>query len=238
MVRRRPETRLEALLESAARVFTARGYRRTQMADVAAAMGIAAGTLYLYVESKEALFHCLVERGWTDEVTAPELPIRTPSAAATLAAVRERLTAAMHLPRLEAALRGPIPRDTAAEFADIVRELYAMVSRYRLGIRLLERSALDWPELAEVLYGDTRARLFASLEEYVRSRIAAGGFRPVPDVPSAARLINESVAWFAMHRFGDPHSADLDDRLAAETVVDTLVHAFTKPAPRRRGPDP
>jgi len=234
MVRRRSDTRLGELVECAARVFTTRGYRRAQMADVAAAMGVAPGTLYLYVESKEALFHFLVERGWTDDLATPELPIATPAAAATLELLRRRLAAAMRLPRLEAALRGPVPRDVAAELAAIVRELYGMVARYRLGIRLLERSALDWPELAAVLYGEARAGLFASLEAYLRARIAAGRVRPVPDVGAAARLVNESVAWFAMHRYGDPHSAGLDDRLAEDTVVDAMVHALVVPRPSRR----
>lgn len=232
MVRRRPDSRLAELVESAARVFTVRGYRRTQMADVAAAMGVAPGTLYLYVESKEALFHFLVERGWTDELVAPELPIRTQPAAATLGLLRDRLATAMRLPRLEAALRGPVPRDATAELAGIVRELYDMVARYRVGIRLLERSALDWPELAGILYGDARASLFAALEAYLRTRIEAGRFRAVPDVAGMARLVNESVAWFAMHRYADPHSAGLDDRLAEETVVHTLVSALAKSPPR------
>ena len=56
MVRRVPESRLEDLLACATRVFIAQGYRRTQMSDVAEALGVAKGTLYLYVESKQALF--------------------------------------------------------------------------------------------------------------------------------------------------------------------------------------
>jgi Bacterial regulatory proteins, tetR family len=56
MVRRTPEHRFQDLLDAATRVFIAQGYRRTQVADVAEAMRVAKGTVYLYVESKEALF--------------------------------------------------------------------------------------------------------------------------------------------------------------------------------------
>lgn len=56
MSRRIPEARLEQLVDAAARVFIERGYARTQMADVAAALGVAKGTIYLYVESKEVRF--------------------------------------------------------------------------------------------------------------------------------------------------------------------------------------
>ena len=56
MTPRPPPARFPDLIQAATRVFLAQGYRRTQMADVAAAMDAAKGTLYLYVESKEALF--------------------------------------------------------------------------------------------------------------------------------------------------------------------------------------
>ena len=55
MARSIPVGRLEHLVDCATSVFIDQGYRRTQMADVADALGVAKGTLYLYVESKEAL---------------------------------------------------------------------------------------------------------------------------------------------------------------------------------------
>src|SRR5262249_62102268 len=56
MPRRTPEDRLEQLVECATRIFIEQGYAHTQMADVAAALGVAKGTVYLSVESKEAPF--------------------------------------------------------------------------------------------------------------------------------------------------------------------------------------
>ena len=56
MARQIPEDRLPQLLDAATRVFVEQGYRRTQMADVAAAMGVAKGTLYLFSMDKEDLF--------------------------------------------------------------------------------------------------------------------------------------------------------------------------------------
>ena len=56
MPRTIPDDRLAKLVDCATEVFIAQGYQRTQMADVAKALGVAKGTLYLYVESKDALF--------------------------------------------------------------------------------------------------------------------------------------------------------------------------------------
>ena len=66
MARPIPPERFDQLVRTAAEVFIRNGYRRTQMADVAEALGIAKGTVYLYVESKEALFD-VVARHVDDE---------------------------------------------------------------------------------------------------------------------------------------------------------------------------
>jgi len=68
VVRRVPTDRIERLIECATEVFIDQGYRRTQMSDVASALGVAKGTLYLYVDSKEALFD-LVAR-YADDLRA------------------------------------------------------------------------------------------------------------------------------------------------------------------------
>src|SRR4030095_17158399 len=87
-------------------VFIEQGYARTQMADVAAALGVAKGTVYLYVESKEALFD-LVAR-YADAARPferkPPLPVRTPKPGATIKYVRERLVHRQLTPTLAKAL--------------------------------------------------------------------------------------------------------------------------------------
>src|SRR5437867_992642 len=150
MARRIPDDRLQRLVECATEVFIEHGYRRTQMADIAAAMGIAKGTLYLYVESKEALFDLVgrcadVERPFEKP---PKLPVRTPKPGATLKYVRERLTKTQVPPTLIAALSQQRVDDPRAELEGIVRDLYDTVARNRRGLKVLDRSARDHPALA------------------------------------------------------------------------------------------
>lgn len=229
MARRRPDNRLPDLIEAGVRVFTERGYQRTQMADVAKAMGVAPGTLYLYVESKEALFHLLVERGWSSEPTSlPELPIRTPAPGATLQMLRRRLADGAALPALDKALASRRVPDPAAELEAILREFYDTVARNWRGIRLLEHSALDWPELAALFYTDMRRSILSRLTRYLERRIEQNHLRRVPDVAATARFINETVAWFAMHRHNDRDAKSISDELAATTVIDLLLHALLR----------
>jgi AcrR family transcriptional regulator len=225
-----PEQRLEAIIAAAVRVFLQRSYRRAQMADVARELGISAGNLYNYVESKEALFHLVALRGFGGpEDAAPQpLPVPTPAPGETLALLRRRLGAEVVPPSLEAALTRKRVADPRRELEVIVRELYANVARKRKGIVLLERSAHDWPELAALFYVGMRRELLARLARYLRARMDAGLLRRVPDPALAARFVNETIAWFAMHRFGDPDSKDVDPSVCEDTVVDLVVHALAK----------
>src|SRR4029450_12157737 len=72
-----PEDRLEDLIRAGAAVFSRRGYRRTQMAEVAREMGGSPGNLYNYVEGKDALFHLVLRREFGERPgeEPPELPV-------------------------------------------------------------------------------------------------------------------------------------------------------------------
>src|SRR5262245_31258953 len=53
----------DAILRAAIDVFADRGYFNAQVADVARAAGVAAGTVYLYFRSKDDLLISIFERG-------------------------------------------------------------------------------------------------------------------------------------------------------------------------------
>ncbi len=159
---------------------------RTQMADIAREMGVSPGTLYNYVEGKEALFHLLIDRALLEEtLPRPALPIATPPPGATVERLRERLMAAVALPRLGAALSRQRVRDPRGELEGIVRELYALVEKTRLAITLIERSALYLPELARLFYVEVRRDLLNRVRHPGESRgpVSCGipGFRLAPE---------------------------------------------------------
>lgn len=60
--RRRKEARPDEILDAALALFAARGFAATRMCDVARRAGISKGTLYLYFDSKEAIFREVVRR--------------------------------------------------------------------------------------------------------------------------------------------------------------------------------
>ena len=232
MPRETPPDRIAELVRCAARVFVEQGYRRTQMADVADALGVAKGTLYLYVESKEALFDLALRYA---DVAAPfadppVLPVPTPRPGQTLRYVRERLASNRAPAALLKARAGRAAPDARAELEAIVRELYGMLSANRVGIKLLDSSARDIPELAALWFEGARHGLLEQLAEYLSDRFRTKRLKPAPDPAVAARLVLETLVFWAVHRHWDTAPEPVTDELARETAVHFVVSALAKEA--------
>jgi TetR/AcrR family fatty acid metabolism transcriptional regulator len=86
----------DALLRAAIDTFAARGFFNAQVADVARAAGVAAGTVYLYFRSKDDLLTSIFERTMKDAIAEGRTSI------ASIADPTERLRtiARLHLDRL------------------------------------------------------------------------------------------------------------------------------------------
>src|SRR5579871_2927417 len=235
MRRSQPGERLSQLLDAATRVFMRLGYRRARVAGIAREMGVAPGTVYLYVESKEALFALVLQRALGEEDLPADLPVPSPALGALLEYVRRQCFHTGQLPALAQALAGEPPADARAEFEAIIRELYAWINQRWQALQLLARSAEDWPELADVYYHQERRRLIQVLTDYLDRRIGPRRLRSMPDTVTAARLILETIAWFAYHRYTDRDASLISEKMARETVVTVLVNAFTFDEAKNRG---
>jgi AcrR family transcriptional regulator len=230
MARPIPPARFVQLIRTAAEVFIANGYRRTQMADVADALGVAKGTVYLYVESKEALFD-VVARHIDDPTPVPcptDLPVATPPIESTLDFVRERIRAQGQIEPLARALAGSSAGDVRTELEAIVGAVYDVLYRNRRGIKLIDRSAVDRPDIATLWFEGGRGGLLAALAAYLRARIEARLLRDVPDIDAAARACIEILGFWAIHRHWDPHPQHTDDEIARATASMLIVRMLAK----------
>lgn len=231
MARKVPEGRFTQLIEVATKTFVVRGYRLTQMSDVAEALGVAKGTLYGYVESKEALFDAAV-RFADGQGTLPEagaLPLPTPTAGSTVQYIQRRLMEEASELELVAVLSRPTgTRAKPEEFESIIRDLYRRMSRNRRALKLVDRCAIDHPELASVWFEQGRYGQVALLATYLEKRIAEGQMRAVPNVQLAARMALETVALWAIHMPWDASPRPFADDDVENAVVDMLVHAHVK----------
>jgi AcrR family transcriptional regulator len=211
---------MEDVTAAARLVFRRKGFKRTQVADIASEVGISPAALYRHVESKDALFHlCFL----------PEPPdvssfLATPEPGTTLLAIKAALGRAMPSSNLRAALRTSTD-DAVAELAGIVEEQYRSVQEHWELLALVEASAQDLPELQDAYFRKGRRRITRDLTRYLERRGEEGALRVVDDPELVAVQIREACAWFAWHRRGDA-DADLDDDRALAAIIDTYVHAL------------
>ena len=209
-------------------MFTDKGFRPAGISDVSSALGLSHGAIYTYVESKQALLYLALLnvvrpealRDLTLPVTAPP-PEKIIELAEAWAADQARFMTV-----IDTALDAPLARPVERELAEIVDELYGFVDRNRMMLPLVARCAADLPELANWYFVQRRRSYIGRVSDYLGRRIEEGHLRPVPDVAVAARFIVETIAWFAMHRHGDPDSAMITDEAARRTVNHLLVSAF------------
>ncbi len=170
MARPRDPDFLNRLAHAGMRVFARKGLKRARMSDVALVLGVSQGTLYNYVESKEALFYLLVDWGMRDEpLQLPEvLPIAAPPKEEVLARLEVQIAERLQLTRLDAALLREEPEGSARrELTTVLEELYDLLAATREPAAVIERSAMDSPELFALFFMNVRRSVFARVSAWI-----------------------------------------------------------------------
>ena len=223
--------RFPEVLDAAVRVFARDGFRSARMSDVAREAGLSEAALYRYVDGKEGLFvlairHALLLEPLPAEDDASDgFPLTAPSLEEMIRQAREFVAAEVPFGTLAQAMLAE-PEDPAAELEAILRELFGLEELTNRAADMIERSARELPELADLLNNGLRAPVLAALTSYLDSRATSGALRATPDSAATARLVLETLTWFARHRHSDPYGAAIPASLAQDTAVDALVHAL------------
>jgi AcrR family transcriptional regulator len=227
LARRIPESRFDELVRGATEVFIARGYRQTQMSDIAEAVGVAKGTLYGYVESKDALLMlCLRFADDEGPIGVPEgLPLVAPTPGSIRRAVQERLASEVSWKSLETALELDRSPDIQAELARVIGEFFDVMTANRHRIKMLDR-CMDHPELGHLWQTVGREQSRLALAHYLTARVEAGQIRELPDVRLATRFVIETCATWAVHIHWDRAPESYDPAEARANAIDFLVRGL------------
>jgi AcrR family transcriptional regulator len=233
--KRSAHERFPEVIAAAVRVFARDGYRSAHMSDVAREAGLSEAALYRYVDGKEGLFVLAIRHALLLEPLpgaddpAGAFPLKVPPLAEMISQARAFVAEAVPFGSLAQALNGTDPDDPAAEFESIARELFGLEEQTSQAADMIERSARELPELADLLNSGLRGPVLEALTGYLDSRAKTGKLRTTPDSAVTARLVLETLTWFARHRHSDPYGAAIPARLAADTAVDALLHALVPP---------
>lgn len=159
--RRRKEARPAEIIDAALDLFVANGFSATKLDEVAHKAGVSKGTVYLYFESKEALFREVVK-----QIIVPEVEKAEQKAADFSGSQTELLTT-------------------------LIRNWWQAVGNTRLaGIpKLMVSEAVNFPELAEFYIESVVSRARNLIANTIRKGTENGEFRDCDPVATTRLLI-------------------------------------------------
>ncbi|HEX5386877.1 MAG TPA: TetR/AcrR family transcriptional regulator [Gemmatimonadales bacterium] len=201
---RRPEARPEEILDAAQEIFGEYGFARAKLDDVAQRAGVSKGTVYLYFDSKEALFREMVRAKIVPMIEQGEALVE------------------QH--------EGPY-RDL---LVTLVRTMFDRMQRGGLGriARLVTSELTSFPELGRFYFDEVILRARRLLELVLDRGIASGEFRPVAH-RFAARglpllLVQTSLSQCFYREF-DPQA--LSDEAALEGIIELCLEGVLTRSP-------
>ena len=170
---RKRERRRREVLDAALRVFSVKGYHQTRVSDIIAEASIARGTFYLYFDSKNAIFHelldLLLERIWDNVVGVDTSPDAPPLAAQILVSVRRVLGAFREdraLARLILREAVGIDEETDKKLDDFYQHLHAWLQRsLENGQELGFVRPIDTVNVAWCILGSVKQLLWNVIDE-------------------------------------------------------------------------
>jgi AcrR family transcriptional regulator len=202
--RRRKDARPQEILDAALQVFAEKGFAAARLEEIAARAGVAKGTIYLYFDSKEAVFTALVKDHLGSRLSAF-------SGAAE-------------------GYHGP----AAPLLADVLRKIGAFIRSSDDVVlpKIVIAEAGNFPELARMYREEVIARGLSLLGGIVAAGIARGEFKAIP-VEHAVRLAIAPMLLIAFWRTTfssfDPKPYDYEGLVEAH--IATLLQGLKKESP-------
>ena len=194
---RRPDARPEEILEAAKHVFGESGYAGTKLEDVARRAGVSKGTLYLYFDSKEALFREMVRAKVVAALAHAEEAVRTFDGSS-----RELLVI-------------------------LVSSMYRRLrddGMARVG-RVVQAELPSFPELAQFYFEEVILRSRRLVSRVLERGVESGEFREVSHGFAARGLASLLVHTAQLQCFFHDFDPDqLSDEAALGGLVDLYLH--------------
>ncbi|HID48453.1 MAG TPA: TetR/AcrR family transcriptional regulator [Chromatiales bacterium] len=196
---RRKDDRPAEIIDAALKLFTRKGYAATRLDEVAARAGISKGTLYLYFESKDALFKAVVQATVVPEIERAEHYIRGYRGSA-----------------------GELVRKLVFQWWETLND-----SGLRGMPKLIMAESGNFPELARFYVEHVTNRVRKLLASVIRLGVEQGEFRPC-DPYIAARLLMAPIVFISIWSdsllpYEEP---DFDVRAFLDQHVEIFLHGL------------
>ena len=199
--KRRKEARPAELLAAALTLFVDKGYAATSLERVASHAGVSKGTLYLYYESKEALFKAVIQEAIVPLLATAEDVIANDQGAS--------------IDLLRRLLLGWWEQIGATRLAGVPKLLIA--------------EARNFPAVAQYYHDTVMVRGRALLRTLLKRGIERGEFRPL-DLETAIDVIYAPLMMLVVWRFSMCFcGTEIDPDTYLKTHFDLLVQGLCQP---------
>jgi len=193
------DDRRAAIMETAIKLFSERGFRGTTTRALADAIGVSEPVLYEHFKSKRELFEAIID-------------------------VKSREGVARATALLQPLADAGQDRDLLIGLAEFVVQCHTEDEPYG---RLVLMAALEGPELGDIFY-DRQREAYEMLAEYFAARTQAGVFREVDPIVAARVFLGMSVN-FGMSRMLYRGASELGGvREVVEQMVDVFMKGISK----------
>ena len=158
--------------------------------------------------------------------SAPDLPVLTLPFEETMRLISTGLKVRGTTPILKSALLIDSPDDVKAELLAIVNEEFEMMASPSRVLPVIEKCAVDFPELDGFYFGRRLRRHIELFVEYVMLRTKGGFFFDFSDATVTAQIVAEVVAWSGWKRLEGHDAKQFDDAACRSVIVKYVCHAL------------
>ncbi len=197
---RRKDARPGELAAAALELFIEKGFSATRLDDVAKRAGVSKGTLYLYFDSKEALFKTVIQEGIVSRIAEFETFMR--------------------------AYEGK----SSDLLRELINTWWEQIGGTKLGgiTKLMMSESGNFPELAAFYHDEVITRAMGLFVFVIERGIAAGEFRAIP-MDYVPRICAAPVVMLMLwrHSFDVCGAKDIDPAAYLKTHTDMLLSSLT-----------
>lgn len=204
---RRKEARPHELTAAALSLFVERGYAATRLDDIAERAGVSKGTLYLYFDSKEALFAAVIREGIVPVLEEGEALYR-----------RHR-------------------DDPPRLLRELLLGWWELIGATDLGgiPKLMMAEAQNFPDVAKLYFDEVMARARELVRKAVQLGVERGVFRAV-DIDQVVNVLIAPLLHLATWRYSfaccDPKG--MQPQAYLQAYIDLAFNGLLAAAPRGR----
>lgn len=216
------DPRLHSIYFHAGRLFNRKRYADTKVAEIAAASGVATGTIYNLFASKKAILTFVIRASLEKDYLEGDiaLPVEEADKQLLLSLWSHMYNRVTHIMQIKDA-DGHINKG----FRQMISEIFDMNADTLLGTNNIEYNADILCELANAFF-PARDKFLQEMESNLISYMEVGEIRRLEYPRVHVQSINDILTWWAMNAYIAMPDVSVPRETAREIAVDLVARAY------------